>query len=419
MEKKNQKVKKKRKSNNIFITIVVIIITIIILLYLGNSVYTWWQKPINMFIVENGEVSLEENAVGYIIREEQVISNENDTSGILQIKTEEQRVAKGDTVLRYYSAEEVNIQNEIMSIDNQIQTILDSSKINVTSDIKALETQAKTELDELYKNNELQKIQEYKKEISLAIAQKAKVIGKSNSKNSELAELINKREQLEKSLNENSIDLKATESGLVSYRVDGLEDILKTDDFSYLNKKFLESLNLKTGQIIAPNDEKVKIVNNFVGYITTNLKSNEAKDAKIGNKVYLIFANMKEIQGSISYINVEEDDSRTIVFEITKGLDELLKYRKISFDIKWWSSSGWRVPNSSLKIVDGKAYVVRNRAGYMDDILVKVLRQNEVYSIVTRYSTEELKEMGYTSSQINNMSKISLYDEILINPEKE
>ena len=154
------------------------------------------------------------------------------------------------------------------------------------------------------------------------------------------------------------------------------------------------------------------------GYIVTNLKSNQAKDAKTGNKVNIILANMKEIPGVISYINVESDDSRTIVFEITKGLDELLKYRKISFDIKWWSSSGWRVPNSALKIINGQAYVVRNRAGYMDDILVKVLRQNETYSIVTRYSTEELKEFGYTSTQINNMPKISLYDEILINPEE-
>ena len=117
MERKNQKIKRK-KTNNVFIKIVVIIITIVILLYFGNSVYTWWKKPINMFIVENGEVSLEENAVGYIIREEQVLSSENNTSGVLQIKTEEQRVAKGDTILRYYSTQEADIQKEIESIDS-------------------------------------------------------------------------------------------------------------------------------------------------------------------------------------------------------------------------------------------------------------------------------------------------------------
>lgn len=65
----------------------------------------------------------------------------------------------------------------------------------------------------------------------------------------------------------------------------------------------------------------------------------------------------------------------------------------------------------------GKAYVIRNRAGYLDKILVKVLRQNENYSILGRYTTDELKEMGYESKEISNMPKISLYDEILISPE--
>lgn len=417
MEKKNRKITKKDKANNILAIIIVIIITVIMLLYIGNSVYTLWQKPTNVFLVENGEISLEEAAVGYVIRSENVISGQTSEDKILQIKTDGQKVAKGDTVLRYYSEEEESIQKEIESIDTQIQEILENSQTAVTSDIsniKALEAQAKSELDELYKNNELQKMQEYKQEVSTIIAKKAKIIGSSD--NNSLSNLMNQRDELEKRLNEKSIDLEAPDSGIVSYRVDGLEDKLKTDDFSYLNKNFLEQLNLKTGQIIAATEGKVKIINNFEGYIVVVLESNQAKDARIGDKVNLILSNMKEISATISYINVEDDDSRTIVFKITRGIEELIKYRKISLDIEWWNYEGWRVPNSSILTEDGKAYVVRNRAGYLDKILVKISRQNESYSIVTRYSTEELKEMGYTASEINNMPKISLYDEILINP---
>lgn len=415
MEKKNRKVTKKDKANNILAIIIVLVIAFIILLYIGNSVYTLWQKPTNVFLVENGEISLEESAVGYIIRSETVIPGENNENGILQIKTDGQRVANGDTVLRYYSGEEESIQKDIANIDAQIQEILENNKTDVNSDIKALVTQAKSQLDELYKNNELQKMQEYKKEVSTTIAKKAKIIGLSTDNNS-LSNLIKQRDELESQLNEKSIDLEATESGIVSYRVDGLEEKLKTDDFSYLNKNFLEELNLKTGQIIAATEEKVKIIDNFEGYIAVLLDSDQAKDARIGDKVNLILSNMKEITATISYINVEEDDSRTIVFKITKGIEELIKYRKISLDIEWWSYEGWRVPNSSILTEDGKAYVVRNRAGYLDKILIKILRQNESYSIVKRYSTEELKEMGYTAKEINDMPKISLYDEILINP---
>jgi hypothetical protein len=47
-------------------------------------------------------------------------------------------------------------------------------------------------------------------------------------------------------------------------------------------------------------------------------------------------------------------------------------------------------------------------------ILVKVLRQNETYSIVTNYEDEELKEMGFTDDEIANRYKIKLYDEVVL-----
>ena len=39
----------------------------------------------------------------------------------------------------------------------------------------------------------------------------------------------------------------------------------------------------------------------------------------------------------------------------------------------------------------------------------------EKYSIISKYTSEELSELGYTSSEIKTMPSISIYDEILIN----
>ena len=68
---------------------------------------------------------------------------------------------------------------------------------------------------------------------------------------------------------------------------------------------------------------------------------------------------------------------------------------------------------------DGLNYVIRNRAGYQSELLVKVKEKGENYSIVEPYSNEELKELGYTTEDITSYKKISLYDEILINPTTE
>lgn len=36
---------------------------------------------------------------------------------------------------------------------------------------------------------------------------------------------------------------------------------------------------------------------------------------------------------------------------------------------------------------------------------------------MTNYTTEELKELGYTVKEIKNMAKITIYDEILVDPD--
>ena len=39
-------------------------------------------------------------------------------------------------------------------------------------------------------------------------------------------------------------------------------------------------------------------------------------------------------------------------------------------------------------------------------------KENDSYSIIDNYSSTELKEMGYNSSELNVSTKINMYDEI-------
>ena len=204
-------------------------------------------------------------------------------------------------------------------------------------------------------------------------------------------------------------------SGIVSYRVDGLEETLTPDNFSALSKEYLESLNLKTGKIVATNEECGKVINNFVCYIATITSSEEAKQAKVGDKIKVRLSNNVEVSAEISNI-VKEDEDILIILKLNKQVEELINYRKITFNLIWWDASGLKIPNQAIVQENDLNYVIRNRAGYLSKILVKVKKQGEKYSIVEAYKTEELKELGFTEKEINSYRKISLYDEILINP---
>ena len=76
-----------------------------------------------------------------------------------------------------------------------------------------------------------------------------------------------------------------------------------------------------------------------------------------------------------------------------------------------------KIPNDAIVEEDGLKYVVRNRAGYYSKILINVEKTNKKYSIVSNYDTDELTELGFSKTEITNMKKLSIYDEIMIKPD--
>ena len=411
MEKKNT-IDKKKVAILCVIILIILIIAIYTILHLVNN-------QLDVFVVTNGTLEQEETVSGYVVREETVIKGKNYKNGMVKIKSEGEKVAKGDSIFRYYSSNEENIKNEIANLDAKIQQIMQNENGAFNTDIKLLESQIEKELNSTYEANSVQKIQDSKKNISSYVTKKAKISGEYSPSGSYLKTLLSQREKYEKQLNENSEYIEATDSGVVSYRVDGLEEVLQTSDFSKLNKDFLEKLNLKTGQTIASSEEMGKIINNYKCYIIFNSDSNEAKSAKQGDSIKIRLQNSETTNATVENIIEESDGSKTITIKITNDVEKLISYRKISLDIIWWSADGFRVPNEAIKEKDGLSYVVRNRNGYYNKMLVKILKQNEEYCIVRAYKTEELKELGYSTRKIYNMKNIALYDEIVLRPTEE
>ena len=86
---------------------------------------------------------------------------------------------------------------------------------------------------------------------------------------------------------------------------------------------------------------------------------------------------------------LKENNEIVIILKVQKQIEELINYRKITFDLIWWSASGLKVPNQAIVQENDLNYVIRNRAGYLSKILVKVKKQGDKYSIVDSYTNEE------------------------------
>lgn len=407
-ELKNKKNKKKY---------IVHIILGFIIFYIFLSIYWLVKTPSDTIMVDTGTLTLEESSTGYILREETVLKGENFKNGLTPIVAEGERAAKGQTVFRYNGMEEEATKEKIEEINSKIQeTLANQPNLFTTTDIKILEKQIDEKTQNLKNLTDISTINEYKKQIMEIIDKEAKIAGSQSRSGAYIQQLTKEKEEYENKLTEDSEYITAPISGVVSYRVDGYEDILNVEDFSTITKNALNNLDLKTGKIVSTSLETGKIINNFKCYIATILDSEVAKNAEIGKKVKITLSSGNEISSEIKYIAKEENEETLIIFELKTLTQELIEHRKISFNITWWNASGYKVPNTCiLEDEQGLKYVVRRKNGEDKKIIVKVLNKNEKYSIIESYKDNELNSLGI---DIDKNQKITKYDNILLYPSK-
>ena len=414
-KKKSKKSKQKKIINNA-IQIVVLSSILCLIVYTVYVVAKFVIKPSDTLIVEQGTISETETVEGYIVREEFVVNTQNIESELIEVKSEGEKVAKGEEIFRHKTVNEASITAQIENLNAQIQEAMEGKTNLLNSDVKALDTQIDKMLVKMMNENDIQTIEENKKDIANYMEKKAKIVGDLSPANSYINTLIEQKTALENQLSSEANYEISPISGVVSYRVDGLENTLTPNKLNELTIEYLESLNLKTGQIISKNVSKGKVINSFECYIVISRDINQKNTITEGDKLNLRITTAKVVKATVESVK-NEGDKQLIVLQITQGVEDLIKYRKVSVDIVWWEREGLRVPHSSIIYENGLSYVVRTRAGIKSKILVKIIRENENYSIIGNYTTEELKELGFSATDIRQMKKINIYDEILVNPD--
>lgn len=408
--KKNEKVKKQIKDT--FLLTIIICISVFVL----YKIITLIISPTKTLILRENTISEEESKVGYVIREEYIVENTNKDKTIKPIISEGERVAAKRPVFKYYNVNEEEISKEIDELNNKIQEAMLEQKDLFPNDVKTLESQIEKQLVKLKNENNMQDILEIKNNIAEYILKRAKIAGGLSAAGTYINSLISERNEKEANLVNGSEYVKSNISGVVSYRIDGLEEKLKVDELESLSIKYLNSLHLTTGQIVGKSFNEAKVINNFVCYIAVPFDKKSIVDIDEGKKATIRLSSQEEIKAEVYKIN-EEENQALVIFKISDDVEKLLNYRKISLNVIWWRYTGLMLPNEAIIYENGAAYVARKRNGKIEKIMVKIIKENNNYCIIDNYDSEELAELGYNTDQIKQVKTIKLYDEIVINPE--
>ena len=430
---------KTRASQNLIF--VLISLFIILFIYFIVSIVQLFQKPASTVMIKKGELINYEEVVGYVIRNEEIVDT-SDYDGMIKSEVKDAtRVAKGSPIITYVSKSEEQIMDKIAKLDEKIDRAVESQQTIFTSDVKNLEAEIENYIYTNVRGNiSVNSIKEYKKYLNEKIEKKAKIVGELSPAGSELKNLISQRAEYEKELNDSERTLLSPSAGLVSYRVDNLENVLTYNSISSLTTTALKNLKTTLNGEIPVNQKKVKIVNNFECYVAVSMNSQEANDVKLNSTVYLRFKNTEDklIPATIEYIS-KENGNVLIVFKIQSNVEELTKYRKIGLDVVWWSSTGLKAnkeaityskinitentsgdaeANESGDIASTKqielATITIKKAYYSEAAYVKILKEARDFVIIDNYSDSELRNLGLSESEIAGRATIKMYDEVEI-----
>lgn len=251
--------------------------------------------------------------------------------------------------------------------------------------------------------------------IELSVEKKAEIVGESST-DSYIQTLKEQKEAIQNKININTVQIVANTSGIVSYVIDGFEqvlkpDILKTltpaqfDDYTAGYKKQQES-----DGVAHPGKPLAKIIKGTDIFITVNVKTENTVKWKVKDKVKLrINEGNLETDGTIEYIS-KPDNGRSIVSIRTgRGADVLSASRMVNVDILIKTEEGLKVPLKCLRNFsrDGtKAEImIINRENAADIRKVEIVCKDSDFAIIR------------TPEGVTNET-VSLYNFYIINPEK-
>lgn len=422
------KAKKDVKQNVIYVILSVLIILIIYVIF---QCVMLLKKPTNSMIVKNGRLTNYEEVVGYVIREEEMIDTSEYVGKRQIVISDASRTGTGSTIVSYVLENQNGLEEKIAHLDVEIQNLMETQQTIYLADVKNIETEIQKHIYQtLNEKNNIYEMKQLKKKITENLEKKASIVGEKSPTGSKLNNLISERMEYEKQLNNSKKDLKADKAGLISYRIDGYENILTPNAFSKLSIAELEKIPITVNQIIPIDDEKIKMINNFYCYLAIPMNSEESKALTINDTVKICFNGDFDNydRATVEYIS-EEGNKRLVILKTTSNIEKLSQYRKVSLDVIWWNYQGLKVSNNAIyekEIKDentGEIYATVSAmkvqaAGYQKEVWVKVEKTVDEFSIIDNYEDEELLNLGIPENLLEERYEINMYDEVIFDGEK-
>lgn len=393
--------------SNIRIVILVILIFGFLIFFLNKDSL----KKKTTYTVVNGTIERAQETNLYVLKNESLVDYDK-TQSVTAIVDQGKRTAKNEAIATYKSDSYDDYQNQIAEIDKQIQTLVKDLPPTYSADISNIDSEILRYATEVQNTTSYLKIQEYKTKLDELAYRKITVLANSTPDSSAIRDLVNQRENLVSMSKESSNTIWAPMSGLVTYKVDGLENVYDyssiedygADEFENIISKYDGTINSEFG---------IKVVGNYdIYFLIKTKRSDDDQYIKEGNSYNIKISDLenKNIRANLIK-NIQTDEYNYSLFKLNNEIDDVIDYRKLSCEVVWNTFSGMAIPMNAIYTNEekGYSYVLMVYGAEYVEVPIKILQSSDSIAIVDNLSQEELNNIGYTGGFI-----LELYDELVI-----
>ncbi|MHC1750456.1 MAG: HlyD family efflux transporter periplasmic adaptor subunit [Cellulosilyticaceae bacterium] len=365
--------KKKRRLKQKVALLFIATLSVVFIIFKAVDYFSY--PAISYQTVKSGIINNAESMEGFIVRNEKVY-NSNANGSVYYIAGEGDKVGKAGEVCVVSDANVAGeLQQDMGQVENALYNAQDKREdlSSYQKEIYDINTEISAEVRNFYhdrKDDETNNVYALRKHLDKLLQSKINIYATDTTSRTE--NIQKERTNLASKLSAVTNAVKAPQSGIVSYMVDGAEEKLSLqtlknmqyDDF----KKIMDEDILKKGNksILEASKGKplYKLVTQDTWYFVTYVQKDKADEYK-QNQVYQMNA---DLQGAnpIKFTlktKVEEKDRVQLVFEASEQVAKFLPYRIINVSPSNSKEEGLKIPLQA--IVEQNTFVIPQ--GYIVD----------------------------------------------------
>jgi len=385
------------------INLLIPIFIILVLIYVMRSVF---GTHVEMETLYSGSMEDMVSTKGVVIKYENLLSP-GGAGAVEPSAAEGARVSVGQEVAMVYSgAVDADLKNRLEQINKKIAQIEKNRAdlLSFTGDVARLEQSITNKTEELIKKSrsgDFVAVSELRLVIEALCEKKAQVSGQDSAK-SMISELESQKADIEAQIGAAQRTITTPIAGVFSVSTDGFEELVTPYNMMELTPSAVDDLLAREKEKPAEDTSACKVMQNFRYFIAVNLPQDKVQDLDVDDYARLRFYDLSAelVKAKILYISPVEDEQCTIILEVNRHVESLLKRRFVNLDFVKNRYEGYRVSVKALRSRNNEngIYVLRDEV--MKFIPVTILYNTQDVAIV---------------ESADDSTPLRLYDEVVVN----